>query len=165
MTREFKSPLAINIDDVPETVLVPAKYLAGGSVGAKIAYGKESSLMVATRQPGYHSKPHKHDSEQMNYMLAGEAYVFIGDEVVHARQGDIVRIPRNVIHWSWVQGTEPCTMIEMHTPSLVGDPGVLDTAVSLLGDDEKDDEISYVGSEYLMDFDPAPYEAKLNNRK
>lgn len=117
--------------------------------------------MVATRQPGYHSKPHKHDSEQLNYMMAGEAYVFIGDEIVYARAGDIVRIPRNVIHWSWVQGTEPCTMIEMHTPSLVGDPGVLDTAVPLLTEEEKADGFSSVPSEYLLDFDPAPYEARI----
>ena len=48
------SHLTIALADIPETVLVPAKYLSGGSGGAQIAYGPEMSLMVATRQPGYH---------------------------------------------------------------------------------------------------------------
>lgn len=159
------SPLAINIDDVPETVLVPAKHLSGGSVGAKITYGKTCSMMLATREPGYHSKPHKHVAEQLNYVLEGEAYVFIGDDVVRASPGDIVRIPSNVIHWSWVVGDSPCTVIEMHTPSLVGDPGVLDSAVSLMSAEEESDGFSYVESEYLSDFDPAPYEAMVSGKE
>jgi len=164
MTTTRPSSLAINLDDMPDTVLVPTRHLSGGSVGAKIAYGKTCSLIHATREPGYHSKPHKHDAEQLNYVLQGEVCVFIGDEVIHAKAGDIVRVPSNVIHWSWVQGDSPCTVIEMHTPSLIGDPGVLDTAVSLLGDGEEAEGMSYVQSEYLPDFDPAPYEAKVSGK-
>lgn len=160
MTTSRPSPLAISLNDVPDTVLVPTKHLSGGSVSAKIAYGKTCSLIHATRVPGYHSKPHKHDAEQLNYVLQGEVCVFIGDEVIHAKAGDIVRVPSNVIHWSWVRGNSPCSVIEMHTPSLLGDPGVLDAAVSLLGEEEEVEELSYVHSEYLPDFDPAPYEAK-----
>ena len=71
--------LNVSLSDIPETVLVPAKYLSGGSVGAQIAYGKTTSLMIATRQPRYHSKPHQHDAEQLNYVLEGELLVFVGD--------------------------------------------------------------------------------------
>ena len=77
MTRTLKaSSLVATLDDIPETNLVPAQFLSGGSVGAQIAYGLETSIMVATRQPQYHSKPHSHDSEQLNYVLEGELYRF-----------------------------------------------------------------------------------------
>lgn len=161
MEKKRSSAFAISINDIPETALVPAKYLSGGSVGARIAYGKTCSLMHATREPGYHSKPHRHDAEQLNYVLEGEAYIFIGDEVIHAKAGDIVRIPSNVIHWSWVTGETSCSVIEMHTPSLIGDPGVLDTAVSLMSEAEEADGFARVESEYLTEFDPTPYESKV----
>ena len=161
MTAPHRSPLAVNIKDIPDTVLVSKDHLTGGSIGAKIAYGKTCSMIHATRNPGYHSKPHTHDAEQLNYVLSGKVRVFIGDEVVDAVEGDVVRIPSNVIHWSWVQGDTPCSVIEMHTPSLIGDPGVLDTAVALIGEDEEPGDLTYVHSEYLLDFDPAPFEARV----
>jgi len=132
MPQRRPSPLKINLAEIPETVLVPAKHLAGGAVTARIAYGKDASLIVATREPGYHSKPHLHDCEQLNYVLAGELYVFIDDAGFLAREGDIFRVPRNATHWSWVQGATRCVLLEVHAPALIGDPGITDTAVALL---------------------------------
>ncbi len=135
-TRSGASPLLAILAEIPETCLVPPKYLAGGSVGARIAYGLESSMMVAVRQPQYHSRPHIHDAEQLNYVLDGELYVFVNDGGFLAKAGDIFRIPRNAVHWSWVQGTVPCVLLETHTPPLIGDAGVTETAVALLGGNE-----------------------------
>src|SRR5258708_19534685 len=128
-----RSPLDSALADIPDTDLVPTKYLAGGSIGAQIADGLESSVMVAVRQPQYHSRPHSHDAEQLNYVIQGELYVFVDDSGFLAKEGDIFRIPRNAVHWSWVQGTVPCVLLETHTPPLIGDEGVTDTAVALLG--------------------------------
>jgi len=155
------SPLLAALADIPETILVPTKFLSGGSVGAQIAYGREASLMVATRQPQYHSKPHSHDSEQLNYVLDGELYVFIDGDGFLAKKGDVFRIPRNAVHWSWVQGTEPCVLLETHTPPLVGDPGVIETAVALIGDNESRDGIVAVPSEWPNDFDQGTVERKV----
>ncbi|MEC7761281.1 MAG: cupin domain-containing protein [Pseudomonadota bacterium] len=161
MTSERKSPYLVEIDTIGETPIVYDEKYNDGKLGAKIAYGKDVSLMIAVRQPGYHSKPHKHIAEQLNYFLAGEAYVFIDGEVVHGKKGDVIRIPSNAIHWSWIQGTEPCEILEVHTPSLIGDPGVLDHAVSLLTEEEKAEGFSSCGNEFLDEFDPAPIEKKL----
>lgn len=155
------SPLMIRLDDVPETVLVPATHLSGGSIGAKIAYGKDASIIVATRQPGYHSKPHLHDSEQLNYVLAGELYVFIDDTGFLVKQGDLFRVPRNAIHWSWVQGTTPCVLLEAHAPPLIGDPGITDTAVALMSDAEKGAGVAGIGSEWPRDVDQASVERRV----
>jgi gentisate 1,2-dioxygenase len=117
--------------------------------------------MVATRQPEYHSRPHAHDSEQLNYVLEGELYVFVNDDGFLAKQGDIFRIPRNAIHWSWVKGSIPCVLLETHTPPLIGDPGVIDTAVALIQADESRDGIVAVPSEWPSGFDQASVECKV----
>ena len=157
--------LVASLAEIPETNLVPAQYLSGGSIGAQIAYGRESSIMVATRQPQYHSKPHLHDSEQLNYVLEGELYVFVGKGGFLARKGDVFRIPRNVVHWSWVQGTTPCVLLETHTPPLIGDPGVTDTARALIAEGESRGGIVAVASQWPADFDRDAVERKVMNRE
>jgi quercetin dioxygenase-like cupin family protein len=144
--------LSVSLADIRETVLVPARYLSGGSVGAQIAYGRDVSLMIATRQPGYHSKPHLHDAEQLNYVLEGELYVFVENTGFLAKKGDLFRIPRNAIHWSWVRGNGPCVLLEAHSPPLVGDPGVMDTAVALMSSGERGD-VTGITSQWPTDFD------------
>jgi quercetin dioxygenase-like cupin family protein len=155
------SDLVVSLAEVSETNLVPAKFLTGGSVGAQIVYGRESSMMVATRQPQYHSKPHSHDSEQLNYVLEGELYVFVGEDGFLAKKGDVFRIPRNATHWSWVQGTTPCVLLETHTPPLIGDPGVIDTARALISVDESLDGIVAVPSQWPSTFDRDKVERKV----
>lgn len=156
-----RSPLLAALADIPETILVPAKHLTGGSVGAQIAYGRDCSLMVATRQPGYHSKPHRHDAEQLNYVLAGELYIFVDQDGFLARAGDVFRIPRNAVHWSWVQGSAPCVLLEVHAPALIGDPGVTETARALIDHDERGDGIAAVASEWPTDIDQAAVERRV----
>jgi quercetin dioxygenase-like cupin family protein len=159
--RSNASPLVATLAEIPETNLVPAKFLTGGSIGAQIAYGLDSSIMVATRQPQYHSKPHAHDSEQLNYVLEGELYVFIDDDGFLVKKGDVFRIPRNAVHWSWVQGTTPCVLLEVHTPPLIGDPGVTDTARALLANNEDRNSIVAVASEWPANFDRDQTERKV----
>jgi mannose-6-phosphate isomerase-like protein (cupin superfamily) len=159
--RARRSPLMIALNGVPETLLVSAKHLSSGSIGAKIVYGMDASMIVATRQPGYHSKPHMHDAEQLNYVLAGELYVFIDDGGFLVKEGDLFRVPRNAVHWSWVQGTKPCVLLEMHAPPLIGDPGVADTAVALMHGTEKDADMVRVRSEWPADVEHAAIERRV----
>ena len=161
MPEHRPSRLKISLAEIPETVLVPAKHLSGGAVTARIAYGKDASLIVATREPGYHSKPHLHDCEQLNYVLAGELYVFIDDTGFLAREGDVFRVPRNATHWSWAQGRAPCVLLEVHAPALIGDPGITDTAVALLEAGEERHGINKIGSQWPTDFDQARVEARV----
>jgi quercetin dioxygenase-like cupin family protein len=158
------SRFVVNLVDVPETNLVPREYLSGGSVGARIVYGSDISMMLATRQPQYHSKPHTHDAEQLNYVLAGELYVFVGDVGFLAHTGDVFRIPRNEVHWSWVQGTMPCDLLETHYPPLTGDPGVLETAVGLLSDEELQARVPRVASVWPNGIDQVSLERRTMGR-
>ena len=54
-------------------------------------------------------------------------------------------------------------LLETHTPPLIGDPGVTDTARALIGDDEARDGIVAVRSQWPADFDRDAVERKVMN--
>ena len=74
------------------TELRPARPARAQMVVRK-GYGNECSLMIATRRPGYHTKPHQHESEQINYVLEGEIWFFVKDKGYLCKKGDFHRIP------------------------------------------------------------------------
>lgn len=96
-----------------------------------LVYGARASLMVAERPAGYHSGPHTHDCEQLNLLQSGELCVYFGERAVLLRPGDVLRIPPNVVHWSWNRGHGPCVLVEVHAPGLQDDPQTQDFAVGL----------------------------------
>lgn len=136
------SPYHIAKDDIPSVDMAPSgAHLKGGALMAQMVFGLETSIMFAERETGYHSTPHYHDSEQLNYVLDGSIWLFIGEDGVLAQKGDIVRIPRNAIHWSWVREPGGCILLETHTPPLIGDEKMKNGAVSLLSADEDQDAV------------------------
>lgn len=92
-----------------------------GAMSTKMVSGTECSIMVARRDGGYHSKPHYHESEQLNYVMAGELWVFVETDGFLCRAGDFFRIPANAVHWGWNRSEEPVTTFQVHAPAL--DPG------------------------------------------
>jgi quercetin dioxygenase-like cupin family protein len=86
----------------------------------KKAYGNECSLMIATRAPGYHTKPHMHESEQINYIIEGEIWFFVEDKGFYCKKGDFQRIPANKTHWAWNRSDKDAMVAEAHAPALIG---------------------------------------------
>ncbi len=132
-------PYAIRSKDIPAVDMAPPKGKQtgkGGKLLAKMVFGSDTSIMIARREQGYHSKPHYHDSEQMNYVMEGSVWLFVGDQGYRAVKGDIVRIPRNAVHWAWVRDKGGCILFESHTPPLTGDAKMKKGALSLLGPGE-----------------------------
>lgn len=82
----------------------------------QIVHGNDSAFAISLRKPGYHSAPHIHDYEQLNYIQEGEMWFFVHDQPYHVIKGDFLRIPRNAIHWSWVKSDEPCLCMEVFSP-------------------------------------------------
>jgi quercetin dioxygenase-like cupin family protein len=107
-------PLFLKADDVKDGEAILE--IRGGRMSTKYAYGKDCNIMVATRSGGYHSIPHTHDAEQINYVTDGELWCFVGDKGFLAKEGDFVRIPKNAVHWGWNISDKPCTIVEIHTP-------------------------------------------------
>jgi mannose-6-phosphate isomerase-like protein (cupin superfamily) len=133
-----KPKYRVNIKDVPLRRARPTTTPDGEFKSTQRIYGLESSLLFADRDPGYHTNPHRHDCEQLNYVLSGEIWFFVEDKAWRCREGDIMRIPRDKLHWAWVRGTENCVVIEVHSPPLLGNSEeARKAAVPLLADDEE----------------------------
>jgi hypothetical protein len=60
-----------------------------------------------------------------------------------------------------VQGTTPCVLLETHTPPLIGDPGVTDTATALIDTAESRQGIVAVASEWPTRLDQGAVECKV----
>src|SRR5579864_5276066 len=118
-------------------------------MSTKVVYGKESSLMLATRPGGYHSRPHIHDTEQMNYVVDGEIWVFVDDKFFLVKAGDYYRIPRNAVHWGWITADKPCTILEVFAPTYLG--GTHPNAVGLYDPEEKPARIKDIKTEKVSD--------------
>jgi quercetin dioxygenase-like cupin family protein len=138
--KSTRSPYHLSSADIPAVDMAPPTGMQagkGGSLRAQMVFGSDTSIMIAERETGYHSKPHYHDAEQMNYVMDGSIWFFIGEEGFLAVKGDIVRIPPNAVHWAWVREPGNCVLFESHTPPLIGDDKMDKGAVSMLGPNEE----------------------------
>jgi len=131
-------PLHVASADVPEIERVRSAGTGVGSMLVKKGYGNECSLMIAVRAPGYHTTPHVHESEQINYVQEGEIWFFVEDQGFHCKAGDFQRIPANTVHWAWNRSDENATVVEAHAPALVGGQGA-EGAVALFAEGETPD--------------------------
>jgi len=106
---------------------------AEGKLTSKVVHGLEHNMMMARRVGGYHSKPHTHDCEQLNYLIKGEMWGFTPDRAFHRGSGEITLIPRNTPHWAWVPSDDETILFEVHSPVL----GSAQNRKALLLDSEK----------------------------
>jgi quercetin dioxygenase-like cupin family protein len=153
--------MALHVKDqeIPRRQRVQRGETGEGSMVVKKGYGNECSLMIAERAPGYHTKPHAHASEQINYVLEGEIWFFVEDQGFHCKQGDFQRIPANRTHWAWNRSERSATVAEAHAPGLIGGRSA-EGAVGLFGDGETP-AIRGPGENKYVPYDAAAAERKL----
>jgi len=114
--RKNTMPLHVKREDVPERKGVRTGAEGEGSMVSVKGYGNECSLMIASRAPGYHTTPHIHESEQLNYIQEGEIWFFVEEQGFHCKKGDFQRIPGNKVHWAWNRSDKDAVVIEAHAP-------------------------------------------------
>ena len=68
--------------------------------------GPNFSMRRFVMEPGGGMPNHTNTVEHEQYVLAGEARIGIGDEVIDVTRGDVVFIPAGVPHWYESLGTE-----------------------------------------------------------
>jgi quercetin dioxygenase-like cupin family protein len=117
---ELIMPLHVKSSDVKEYQRDQSGEAGTGRMVVRKGHGDECSLMIATRKPGYHTKPHEHESEQINYVLDGEIWFFVKDQGFLCKKGDFHRIPANTVHWAYNRSDNDCTVAEAHAPALLG---------------------------------------------
>jgi mannose-6-phosphate isomerase-like protein (cupin superfamily) len=146
-----------------ESVLAQTADMGNTAFTTKAVYGNGASLMIATRPGGYHSRPHVHDCEQLNWLQVGRLWVFVEDRAFLLRAGDFLRIPAGARHWSWNKTEQPCTLLEVHTPGLHADPLISEHAVGLYDVEEAPQFLGFPVNEFLpadSGFDPSVAEIK-----
>ena len=146
-----ESRLHVKATSARNVSLLSDSMVDSGSAMAMVAYGQSASVILATREAGYHSKPHRHEAEQINYILEGEAWVFIEDTGFHVGKGDLLRIPKGCVHWAWVTGTSKASVLEVHTPPLTADYS--SGRISMLTDASEEDQVDHVSNTDAYDFD------------
>jgi quercetin dioxygenase-like cupin family protein len=58
-----------------------------------------------------------HHEDEYSYVLQGRVGLMLGDEVIEARPGDLVRKPREVPHAFWNASDEPARLLELISPA------------------------------------------------
>ena len=106
-----------------------------GRLSSKFVYGNSSNLVLAKRAGKYHSPPHLHDCDQLNYLIEGELWIYLENEAYYLRPGDFMRVPRMSPHWAWNPSDKDCVLLEAHSP--VNDPSNKPHAHSLFEGNDK----------------------------
>lgn len=150
--------LHVKSKDVPRRTTVQSGATGEGSMVVTKAYGNECSLMIAVRRPGYHTKPHVHESEQINYIMDGEIWFFVEDKGFHCKQGDFQRIPANKVHWAWNRSDRDALVAEAHSPALIGGRAG-ESAVGLF-DEGESPQVRGPGANQFVSYDYAATENK-----
>jgi|HubBroStandDraft_6_1064221.scaffolds.fasta_scaffold1009776_2 quercetin dioxygenase-like cupin family protein len=81
--------------------------------------GQNMTLSYVELQPSAVTDPHRHENEQMNYILQGNVEAIIGDEyrTCHSlRSGDVIVVPPNSRHQFRTVGSEVAVMIGVLSP-------------------------------------------------
>jgi mannose-6-phosphate isomerase-like protein (cupin superfamily) len=95
----------------------------GGCSVRFLVWGAESgggfSLVEHPIPPRHLAAPmHRHSREdEYSYVLEGTLVAALGDDIVHARAGDLVFKPRGQWHTFWNAGDGPCRILEIISPA------------------------------------------------
>jgi quercetin dioxygenase-like cupin family protein len=81
------------------------------------------SIAEVDLQPGGTTGEHSHDSEQLVYILDGEARFAGGGEEHHLARGDLIHIPAGFVHRHDNTGTAPLRQLAIFVPNERGREG------------------------------------------
>jgi quercetin dioxygenase-like cupin family protein len=115
--------------------------------------GRESDgayfVMEAWVPPAGGPGPHIHTREDETfYVLEGEIEFLLGEDLITARTGDFVNVPRGTVHRFTNTGTETARMVLTFTPA--GMEGFFEETLDAAenGADDVPDNIEEVGARY-----------------
>jgi mannose-6-phosphate isomerase-like protein (cupin superfamily) len=92
--------------------------LAKGVSRKEVIRGDNLLVTWNWAEPNTNIYPHKHDCEQVVYLLRGALDVTIGDETSLVEAEAAILIPRGIEHSVRVVGNEPLLSIDIYAPPL-----------------------------------------------
>jgi quercetin dioxygenase-like cupin family protein len=88
--------------------------LADG-IKARAVNGERITMAVVDLAPNAISPEHRHENEQLGFIIRGSMTMRVGDEVRELHAGDTYNIPSNVEHGA-AAGPEGCTAADIFAP-------------------------------------------------
>jgi len=82
---------------------------------ARAVNGERLTMAVVDLEPHIALPEHRHENEQLGFILSGSMTMHIGGEVRTLRAGDTYTIPSNVPHDASA-GPEGCTVVDVFAP-------------------------------------------------
>jgi len=96
-------------DELPKEAVRPGVERAGFR-------GDNVLLVMNWLQPGMQTNPHRHPFEQIVYVVQGRMRFVVGDEVVEAGPGSVIRVPPDVLHYGEPIGDDPVLNLDVFAP-------------------------------------------------
>jgi len=84
-------------------------------VFARAITGERMTLAVVDLEPNSTVPEHKHENEQLGFVISGSIIMRIGDEQKELHAGDTYAIPSNVLHEA-TAGPEGSTVVDAFAP-------------------------------------------------
>ena len=78
--------------------------------------GDDVLLVMNKIEPGMDINPHSHPFEQVVYIVECRVRFHVGDEVVEAGHGSLIRIPPDVMHYAELIVDEPALNRDVFAP-------------------------------------------------
>jgi quercetin dioxygenase-like cupin family protein len=88
--------------------------LADG-VAARAVNGERMTMAVVDLQPNAVVSEHKHENEQLGFVIRGSMTMRVGDDVLELHAGDTYTIPSNVEHGA-AAGPDGATVTDVFAP-------------------------------------------------
>ena len=83
----------------------------------RVGFGSDKVMCVMNwLSPGMDVFPHKHPFEQLVLIVQGRVRIHIGDEVLEAGPGSMVRIPPDAMHYAEPIGDEVVLNLDLFAP-------------------------------------------------
>ena len=84
-------------------------------IQARAVKGERMTMALVDLAPNAISPEHKHENEQLGFVVRGSMTMRIGDEVLELHAGDTYTIPSEVEHGA-AAGPEGCTVTDVFAP-------------------------------------------------
>ena len=88
--------------------------LADG-IKARVVNGERLTMALLDLAPNAISPEHKHENEQLGFVVRGSMTMRVGDEVLELHAGDTYVIPSEIEHGA-AAGAEGCTVTDVFAP-------------------------------------------------
>ena len=90
-------------------------YALAQGVAARAVHGERLTLAVVDLAPNAVVAEHKHENEQLGFVIRGSMTMRIGTEMLELQAGDTYAIPSDVEHGA-AAGPEGCSVTDVFAP-------------------------------------------------